>query len=119
MEQRVTFREALQTAHVIWEDQTSFEIYGKRGKKTKKQVYKEVFGKKARKHYAKEYPYLTKKEINEIVKIHAEYLKTATVVTHVAPLLDGDLRRANLEARRSASSTTAPNRLPSPSPRLQ
>jgi hypothetical protein len=34
------------TNYLIWEDQTSFEIYGKRGKKTKKQVYKEVLGKK-------------------------------------------------------------------------
>ncbi len=100
MEQRVTFQETLQTLHFIWEDKTSFEIFGLKVKKTRKQIYQEVFGKKARKHYSKQYPSLTKKEIDQIVKTHIEHLKTATVVMHVAPLLDGDFTRANLEARR-------------------
>jgi len=109
VEQRVTFRETLQTLHIIWDDKTSFEIYGKKGKTTKKQVYKEIFGKKARKQYYKQYRYLTEREINEIIKTHAEYLKTATVVIHVAALLDGDLRRANLKARILTNSVTAQN----------
>ncbi len=109
-EQRATFQEILQTLHLIWEDKTSFAIYGKKGKITKKQVYQEILGKKARKQYYKQYPSLTKKEINEIVKTHAEYLKTARVMIHVAPLLEGDLRRANLQARILTHFVTAQNR---------
>lgn len=52
-EQRVTFQETLQTLHLIWEDKTSFAIYGKKGKTTKKQVYQEILGKKARKQFEK------------------------------------------------------------------
>ena len=111
VEQRVTFNESLQTLHLIWDDRTSFAIYSKKGKTTKKQVYQEIFGKQARKQYAKQYPYLTKKEIDEIVKTHTEYLKTARVVVHVAPLLEGDLRRANLKARILTHSVTAHNPL--------
>ncbi len=110
MEQQVTFQETLHTLHLLWEDKTSFASYGKKGKTTKKQVYQETLGKKARHRYAKQCPYLTKREINEIVKTHAEHLKTARVIIHVAALIEGDLRRANLEARRLIHSVTAPNR---------
>ena len=107
MKQRVTFEETLHTVHFIWKDKTAFAIFGTKAKKTRKQIYKEFFGKKARKHYAKQYPSLTKKDIDEIVTIHVEHLKTATVVTHVAPLLDWDFTRANLEARRLKNSVPA------------
>jgi hypothetical protein len=80
-----------------------------KAKKTRKQIYQEVFGKKARKHYAKQYTFLTKKEIDQIVTIHVEHLMTATIVMHVAPLLDGDFTRANLEARRLTKSVVAHN----------
>jgi hypothetical protein len=43
-----------------------------------------------------------------MIKIHAEYLKTALVVMHLAPLLVGDLMRANLEARASGTSRSSP-----------
>ncbi len=99
MEQQVTFQETLQTWHFIWADKTSFEIFGTKAKKTRKQIYQEIFGKKARKRYYKQYPFLTKKEIDQVVKTHVEHLKTATVVMHAAPLLDGDFTRANFEAR--------------------
>jgi len=101
MEKHVTFQKTLQTWHFIWKDTTSFEIFGQKETKTKKQVYQEFFGKKARKHYAKHYSLLTKKEIDQIVTIHVEHLSTATIVMHVAPLLNGDFTRANLQARRS------------------
>jgi hypothetical protein len=78
-----------------------------KAKKSRKQIYKEFLGKKARKHYAKQYPSLTRKEIDEIVTIHVEHVKTATVVMHVAPLLAGDFTRANLEARRLKNSVPA------------
>ncbi len=78
-----------------------------KAKKTRKQLYKDFFGKKARKDYAKQYPSLTRKEIDEIVSIHVELLKTATVVMHVAPLLEGDFTRTNLEARRLKNSVPA------------
>jgi len=107
MKQRVTFEETLHTVHFIWKDKTAFAIFGTKAKKTRKQIYKEFFGKKARKHYAKQYPSLTKKEIDEIVTIHVQNLKTATVVMHVAPLLDGDFTRANHEARRLKNSVPA------------
>ena len=107
MAQPVTFRETLHTLQFIWGDTASFTIFGMKAKKTRKQIYKEFFGKKARKHYAKQSPSLTKKEIDEIVTIHVEHLKTATVVMHVAPLLDGDFTRANLEARRLKNSVPA------------
>jgi|ERR1700730_9649914 len=107
MKQRVPFQETLHTVHFIWKDKTSFAIFGLKAKKTRKQIYKEFFGKKARKHYAKQYPSLTRKEINEIITIHVEHLKTATVVMHIAPLLDGDFTRANLEARRLKNSVPA------------
>ena len=107
MKQRVPFQETLHTVQFIWKDKTSFAIFGIKGKKTRKQIYKEFFGKKARKHYAKQYPSLTRKEIGEIVTIHVERLKTATVVMHVAPLLHGDFTRANLEARRLKNSVPA------------
>jgi hypothetical protein len=110
MEQRVTFQETLHTVHFIWGDKTSFEIFGIKAKKTRKQIYQEVYGKKARKHYSKQYSSLTKKEIAQIVKTHVERLKTATVVMHVAPLLDGDLARANLKARSLTKSVPARNR---------
>lgn len=101
MKPKNTFRETL---HFIWEDKTPFVFYGTKGHKTKKQVYQEILGKKARKNYAKQYPYLTKKEIQDIIKTHAENLETAHVVMHVAPLIVGDLRRANLEARKNGKS---------------
>src|SRR5579871_5487956 len=107
---QVTFQETLHTLHFIWEDKTSFEIFGMKAKKIRKQIYQEVFGKKSRKHYYKRYSYLTKKEIGQIIKTHIERLKIATVVMHAAPLLDGDLTRANLEARRVANSVPAHNR---------
>jgi hypothetical protein len=107
MEQRVTFQETLHTVHFIWKDKTSFAIFGMEEKKTRKQIYKDFLGKKARKYYAKQYPSLTRKEIDEIVTIHVEHLKSATVVMHVGPLLDGDLTRANLEARRLKNSVAA------------
>ena len=110
MEQRVTFEETLHTLHLLWEDKTSFAIYGKKGKTTKKQVYQDILGKKARKQYYKQYPFLTKKEINEIVQTHAEHLKTARVIIHVAALIEGDLRRANLRARILTHFVTAHNR---------
>ncbi len=100
VEQQVTFQENLHTARILWQDETAYATFGTGGKTTKKRVYKELFGKKARKRYAQVYPYLTKKEINEIVKIHAEHLKKATIVMHAASLLHGELRRANQEARR-------------------
>jgi len=109
MEQRVTFQETLHTLHFIWEDKTSFEIFGSKAKKTRKQIYQDVFGKKARKRYAKQYSFLTKKEIDQIVKTHVERLKTATIVMHVAPLLDGDFTRANLEAKSLTNSVPAHN----------
>ena len=101
MKSQDTFRETL---HFIWEDKTIFDIYGTKGKKKKKQIYQEILGKKARERYLTQYPYLTKKEIQSIIKTHAECLKTALVVMHVAPLVTGDLRRANLEARDSDTS---------------
>ena len=110
MEQQVTFQETLHTVHFIWEDTTAFEIFGMKAKKTRKQIYQEVYGKKARKRYSRQYSFLTKKEIDQIIKTHVEYLKTATVVMHVAPLLDGDFTRANLEARRLTHSVPAHNR---------
>jgi hypothetical protein len=105
MKRKITTRETL---HFIWTDKTPFTFYGTKGKKTKKQVYQEILGKKARKSYAKEYPYLTKKEIQEIIIFHAENLKTAHVVMLVAPLLVGDLRRANLEAKINGKSGSHP-----------
>ena len=105
MKQKNTFRETL---HFIWEDKTSFEIYGTNEKTTRKQIYQDVLGKKARKRYLTQYPYLTKKDIRDMIKIHAEYLKTALVVMHLAPLLVGDLMRANLEARASGTSRSSP-----------
>ncbi len=110
MEQRVTFQETLHTVHFIWKDKTYFAIFDMKAKKTRKQIYKEFFGKKARKHYSKQYSFLTKKEIDQIVITHVEHLKTATVVMHVAPLLDGDFTRANFEARRLTHSILAHNR---------
>jgi hypothetical protein len=56
VEQRVTFQESLQTLHLIWDDKTSFAIYSKKGRTTKKQVYQKIFGKQARKQYAEQYP---------------------------------------------------------------
>jgi hypothetical protein len=109
MEQQVTFQETFHTLHFIWEDKTSFEIFGMKVKKIKKQIYQEVFGKKVRKHYYKYYSFLTRKEIDQIIQTHVERLKIATVVMHAAPLLDGDLTRANLEARRLANSVPAHN----------
>jgi hypothetical protein len=47
------------------------------------------------------------KEIDEIVSIHVEHLKTATVVMHVAQLLEGDFTRTNLEDRRLKNSVPA------------
>lgn len=67
-------------------------------------MYQAIFGKKARKNYIKQYPYLTKIERHDIIKTHAENLETAHVVMHVAPLLVGDLRRANLEASNNGKS---------------
>jgi hypothetical protein len=107
MKQRVTFQETLHTVHFIWKDKTLFTIFGMKAKKTRKQIYKEFFGKKARKHYSKQYPFLTRKEIDEIVTTHVEHLKTATIVMHVAPLLIGDFTRANFEARRLKDSVPA------------
>ena len=107
MKQRVTFEETLHSVHFIWKDKTAFAIFGTKAKKSRKQIYKEFFGKKARKHYARQYPSLTKREIDEIVTIHVQHLKTATVVMHVAPLLDGDFTRANHEARRLKNSVPA------------
>ena len=100
----------MHTLHFIWEDKTSFEIFGMKAKKIREQIYQEVFGKKARKHYYKRYSFLVRKEIGQIIKTHVARLKTATVVMHAAPLLDGDLTRANLEARRVANSVPAHKR---------
>jgi hypothetical protein len=94
MAQRDTFRETLHTLQFIWGDTTSFTIFGMKAKKT-------------RKHYARQYSFLTKKEIDQIVTTHVEHLKTATVVMHVAPLLEGDFTRANIEARRLKNSVPA------------
>ncbi len=105
MKQQITFQETLHTLHFIWQDKTSFEIFGSKAKKTRKQIYHDIFGKKARKRYAKQYSFLTKKEINQIVKTHVERLKTATIVMHVASLLDGDFARANVAARSSTNSS--------------
>jgi hypothetical protein len=110
MEQQVTFQETLHTLHFIWEDTTSFEIFGMKAKKTRKQINQEVFGKKARKRNSKQYSFLTKKEIDQIVKTHVKHLKTATIVMHVVPLIDGDFTRANYEARKLKSSIPAHSR---------
>ncbi len=107
VEQQVTFQENLHTVRFLWQDEAAYASFGTGGKTTKKRVYKELFGKKARKKYAQLYPYLTKKEINEIVKMHAEHLKNATVVMHAASLLYGELGRANLEAKRMPEALTA------------
>jgi hypothetical protein len=112
MKQEVTFWEALR---IIRTDRTSFQGYSKKGTLTKKEVYTEVFGKEARKGatrvidgqeqrtpgYYEQYSFLSRREINGILKAHIQNLATATVVMHVKPLLDGDLRRAHVQARKS------------------
>ena len=111
MEQEVTFQEALR---IIWTDRTAFQGYSKQSTLTKKEVYTEVFGKEARKGatrvidgqeqrtpgYYEQYPFLSRREINGILKAHIQNLATATVVIHVKPLLDGDLRRTHVQARK-------------------
>lgn len=116
MEQEVTFQETLHASRLIWQDKTAFEIYGKQGTLTKKEVFREVFGKEARKGakwviggqeqrtpgYYDHYPFLSRREINGILKAHIQLLATARVVIHVRALLEGDLRRTHAQARNSA-----------------
>lgn len=95
MKQEVTFQETLRASRLIWQDKTTFDIYGEQGTLTKKEVFKEVFGKEARKGairvidgqeqripgYYDSYPFLSRKEINRILKAHIHYMATARVVS--------------------------------------
>ncbi len=81
----------------IRKDHKEYPSYGKTT--TKRRVYKECMGKKARKEYYHTFEYLTRNEIDRIVARHVEYLQDAIVLAHVGSILIGDLRRANLVAR--------------------
>lgn len=108
-------REALlgQAIHIIKTDNTLFKSATGVKPVTRKDVYLQLFGKKARKGrevhtpqadihiqgYYEKYPFLNQLQIDGILERHIIQLSTATVITFAGILLDADLSLANAGAK--------------------